>query len=112
MIGILTRLPQFIKSWWVFWTYHVRPANPIASPLLGDLSRLPPTLVQASEAEMLLDDARRYVNKARKAGSPVRLQSWAGLLHVWQLFYPEVPESREAWEKIGEFIRQVENNPA
>ena len=53
---------------------------------------------------MLFDDARRYVNKARKAGSPAFLQSWHGLLHVWQLFYPEVPEAGAAWKKVEEFI--------
>ena len=65
----------------------------MVSPIFGDLSNLPPTLIHVSEAEILLDDARRYVNKARASGSPVRLQSWAGLLHVWQIFNPEVPEA-------------------
>ena len=53
---------------------------------------------------MLFDDSRRYVNKARKSGSPVFLQSWHGLLHVWQLFYPEVPEAGAAWNKVEEFL--------
>ncbi len=48
----------------------------MVSPVRGDLSRLPPVLVQASEVEMLHDDARRYVNKARAASSLVRLQTW------------------------------------
>jgi acetyl esterase/lipase len=58
---------------------------------------------------MLLDDSRRYVNKARAAGSPVQLQSWPGLLHVWQIFYPDVPEARDAMQRIGEFIATVES---
>lgn len=112
MFGRLLKIPPWILSWIFVFENRCRQANPLVSPVFGNLSGLPPILVQASEAEMLLDDARRYVNKARQAGSPVRLQSWAGLLHVWQLFYPEVPEAREAWEKIGEFIRQLENGPA
>jgi acetyl esterase/lipase len=72
----------------------------------GDLSGLPPTLVQVSSAEMLFDDARRYVNKARASGSPVYLQSWSGLLHVWQLFYPEVPEAGAAWKRVAEFLER------
>lgn len=100
----LNRLPQFIKSWWVVWTYHVRPGNPVASPLLGDLSNLPPTLVQASESEMLLDDARRYVYKAHAAGSPTWLQIWADAVHVWQIFDPHLPQAAEAWQEIGKFI--------
>lgn len=104
MMGVLNKLPQFIKSWWVVWTYHVRPGNPVASPLLGDLSNLPPTLVQASEAEMLLDDARRYVYKARASGSPAKLQTWAGMVHIWQIFDPHLPQAVEAWREIGKFL--------
>ena len=108
VMGKLNKLPQFIKSWWVVWTYRVRPANPLVSPLLGDLSDLPPTLIQASEAEMLLDDARRYVAKAQAAGSPVELQTWPHMVHVWHIFSPELPEAEDAFENIGEFLQSVE----
>ena len=60
--------------------------------------------VQASEAEMLLDDARRYVYKACASGSPARLQTWAGMLHIWQIFDPQLPQAREAWVEIGKFF--------
>lgn len=109
LFGALLKIPKSILSWIFVLENRIRSSNPIVSPVFGDLSKLPPTLVQVSEAEMLLDDARRYVNKARAAGSPVRLQSWAGLLHVWQIFYPEVPEAREAWEKIDAFLDTVES---
>jgi acetyl esterase/lipase len=100
----LNRLPKFLKSWWVVWTHRVRPGNPVASPLLGDLSGLPPTLVQASEAEMLLDDALRYVYKASACGSPVKLQTWTDMVHVWQIYDPHLPQAAEAWVEIGKFL--------
>lgn len=112
MFGRLLKIPAWILSWMFVLENRCRQANPLVSPVFGDLSGLPPTLIQVSEAEMLLDDARRYVNKARSAGSPARLQSWSGLLHVWQLFYPEVPEAREAWDKIAAFIHSVDNSTA
>jgi len=101
---VLNTLPQFVKSWYVFWTYRLRPCNPMASPLLGDLSHLPPTLVQASEAEMLLDDARRYVYKASASGSPATLQTWTDMVHIWQIFDPQLPQAVEAWVEIGRFL--------
>lgn len=104
LLRILNRMPQFLTSWLHLWSHRIRPANPIASPLFGDLSDLPPTLVQASEAEMLLDDARRYVYKACASGSPVKLQTWAHMLHVWQIFDPHLPQAAEAWLEIGEFL--------
>ena len=106
VMGTLNRLPPFLKSLWVLWTYRVRPSNPAVSPLFGNLAKLPPTLVQASEAEMLLDDSRRYVYKARAAGSPVKLQTWTNMVHIWQIFYPELPQATEAWDEIGKFIEE------
>jgi acetyl esterase/lipase len=105
MMRVLNRLPRFVVSWWAFRMYRMRPSNPVISPLLGDLGGLPPTLVQASEAEMLLDDARRYVYKASAAGSPVKLQTWTQVVHVWQIFDPHLPQAAEAWSEIGKFIR-------
>lgn len=110
--GYLTRYPQPLL-WWVAWlTARMRPSNPDVSPLRGDLGGLPPLLVQVSEAEMLLDDARRYVHKAQLAGSPVELQSWPHMVHVWQVFTPELPEAEEAYERIAQFLQRVENDTA
>jgi acetyl esterase/lipase len=112
LFGVLLKIPKPILGWIFVLQNRFKPSNPIVSSVFGDLSGLPPILVQVSEAEMLLDDARRYVNKARVAGSPVRLQSWPGLLHVWQIFHPDVPEARDAMDRIGEFIAAVETGNA
>ena len=108
--GKLARVPK-VLMWWVSWfTYRIRPADPVASPVRGDLSGLPPVLVQVSEAEMLFDDARRYVSKAQAAGSPVALQSWPHMVHVWQVFTPELPEADHAYDNIAEFLASVEGS--
>jgi|TARA_B110000908_G_scaffold85027_1_gene101568 acetyl esterase/lipase len=78
--------------------------DPDISPLLGKLHDLPPTLIQASDGEILLDDGRRYTNKARAAGSNVTLQLWSGMPHVWQLFHPELQAAQEAFDQIEQFI--------
>lgn len=109
LFGPLLRAPRFLLRWISASIVRARPTNPMVSPVYGELSNLPPTLLQASETEMLFDDARRYVNKARAAGSPVFLQSWFGLLHAWQLFYPEVPEASQAWKQIQAFLQSVED---
>lgn len=108
LFGGLMKIPRPLLAWLYLLENRFRPVAPEVSPLRGELSSLPPTLIQVSESEMLFDDARRYVNKARAAGSPARLQSWPGLLHVWQMFNPEVPEAMQAFQEIGEFIRSVE----
>ena len=54
------------------------PRDPLASPLYGDLSRLPPLLIQVGSDEHLLDDARQLADSVARAGSPVRLEIWQG----------------------------------
>jgi monoterpene epsilon-lactone hydrolase len=108
LFGKLTRIPPPLLAWIYFIEHRHRQSDPRVSPVRGDLSGLPPILVQVSDSEMLFGDARRYVNKARAAGSPAYLQSWPGLLHVWQIFNPEVPEAMQAFGKIREFLQSVE----
>ena len=45
----LNKMPKFVKSWWVVWAHRVRPASPVASPLLGDLSGLLSVLEPAGD---------------------------------------------------------------
>ena len=95
--------------WWAAWIQsRVSPGNPVVSPVFGDLSGLPPTLVHASEAELLHDDGLRYVNRAVVAGSPAKLQTWGHMVHVWHMFYPQLTEAQEAWDEIGAFIAQTD----
>jgi monoterpene epsilon-lactone hydrolase len=104
LFSVLLKIPTAIRRWLFVLENRFNPANPVVSPVFGDLSNLPPTLVQVSEAEMLFDDARRYVNKARSCGSQAVVQSWAHMMHVWHIFYPEVEEAGEAWDEIRKFV--------
>jgi len=88
----------------------VKLTDPKISPLFGDLSGLAPTLIQASNTECLEDDARRYTNKARLAGSYVKLQLWAKMMHVWHTFEPELDEAKEAFNEIEKFINDIRNS--
>ncbi len=112
MFGRITKLPKTAIAWIGWLSNRMHPCDPRISPLRGDLSNLPPTLVHASEAEMLLDDARRYVNKATAAGSEATLETWHHMLHVWHIFEPSLPEAQEAFEHIHRFMQLVESNGA
>lgn len=79
--------------------------DPLVSPLYADLAGLPPMLVHAGDHEILLDDARRTVVRAREAGVPADLGVFPGLWHVFQAF-PGIPESRWSLREIGAFIRR------
>lgn len=102
----LAKTPRWIMAWSSFISNRISPASPLVSPLQGDLSGLPPTLLHASTAEMLEGDAVRYYNKAVSQGSPVELGMWPFMLHVWHAFVLQMPEAREAFDHIEEFARR------
>lgn len=60
-------------------------ADPLASPINGDLTGLPPIVVQWGTAESLADDSTRLCAAARQAGAEIHAQPWPGLWHVHQM---------------------------
>jgi len=80
------------------------PRTPLASPLFGSLSGLPPLLVQVGTADVLLSDSERLATAAAEAGVDVTLEVGEGLPHVYQLMLG-TPEAARATERIGKFLR-------
>lgn len=103
-LGPAVRMPAPLKTLVALLAGQMSPWNPLMSPLFGDLRDLPPTLVQVSDREMLFDDSLRYVNKARAQGSPVTLQIWPDMVHVWQMFQHVLPEARYSIDEVAAFI--------
>jgi monoterpene epsilon-lactone hydrolase len=104
LFGKFKRVPRSVLLWGGLFQNRMPPQRPVISPLFGNLAGLPPTLIQASSVEMLLDDSVRYTNKAHAAGSPVTLQTWNHVVHVWHIFDPELTEAREAFDEIKKFL--------
>ncbi len=81
------------------------PTAPLASPLFAQLAGLPPLLIQAGAADLLLSDAQRLAAAASAADVDVRLEVVEGLPHVYQLLLG-TPEAAQATDRIGEFLRE------
>lgn len=81
------------------------PTDPIVSPLFGD-GKTPPVLIQASRAEILLDDAVRMAERLEAQGSDVTLDLWDSTPHAWQFFGAALPESREALRRAVVFLKE------
>ena len=81
--------------------------DPYLSPLFGNFEGFPPMLMQVGAYEVLLDDTRAAAKKARAEGVKVRCSVYDGMFHVFQMGLDLIPESREAWEEVGEYLRIV-----
>jgi acetyl esterase/lipase len=81
------------------------PRDPLASPLYGEYKGMPPLLMQVGAIEVLLDDTRRIVDKARSAGVDVTSEEWPDMVHCWHLYAAILPEGRQAIDSIGEWVR-------
>jgi len=109
-LGSLSKIPKPIAAWLGLFLMRTNPAAPLNSPLFGDLSDLPPTLIQVSDNEMLLGESVRYTNKAIAAGSNVTLQVWKNQIHDWALFTPESGSAKQAFEQVAVFIASLEKS--
>jgi len=78
--------------------------NPLASPLFGDLSGLPPALLYAGSHEILRDDSAELAKHLQSSGVPCELHIVEGMWHVFVLY--GVPEAKEALWRIGAFIQE------
>lgn len=82
------------------------PTNPLASPILADLSGLAPMMIHVGDREVLLDDSVDLAARAEEAGVEVSLKVWPDMIHVFQAFYPMVEEARQSIAEMGAFIAE------
>jgi acetyl esterase/lipase len=75
--------------------------------LFANFKGFPPTYIQVGEFETLLDDSTRLARKMNDAGIDVTLDIYPKMMHVWQYFGGLMPESNNAIEKIGAFVKSI-----
>lgn len=81
------------------------PAQPLASPIQGDLTGLPPLLIHVGEREVLHDQVAAYAQRAREAGVDVELVTGADMVHVYPAFVGLVAEAGQAIRRAGDFLQ-------
>ncbi|MFI6830202.1 alpha/beta hydrolase [Kribbella sp. NPDC050241] len=80
------------------------PSDELASPLLADLTGLPPLLIQVGSAEVLLDDSLRLAVRAAQHDVDVSLDVVAGAPHVYPLMAGVMDEADEALDRASHFL--------
>lgn len=101
----MVKLPD-LQEWTGMYLAGADPKNPLISPIHGDLSGLPPLLIQVGTAETLLDDAHMLERAAKAAGVDVTLRVWEDMIHVWHHFAMVVEDSRKAIDEAAAFMKR------
>jgi epsilon-lactone hydrolase len=83
------------------------PRDARVSPLLADLSGLPPLFVQVGGNEILLDDSLRLEAKVAATGGICRCEVWEAMTHSWVAFHDHVPEADASIAEVGRTITRL-----
>jgi len=79
--------------------------DPILSPIRGDLSRFPPTLLLTSSRDFLMSPTSIFARALHEKGVDARLVMFDGLPHAFWA-YMAIPESDQANEVVARFLKE------
>ena len=85
----------------------VEPRTALASPLFGELSGLPPMLIQVGTAESMFDDSQRFADRAYVAGVEIEFEPWDDMFHGWHGSAHVLEDAQKAIDSIGRFCRKI-----
>lgn len=94
--GLRARVPDYVGS--------ADAADPLISPIFGDLIGLPPLLIQVGSNEILLSDALRLAARAALDDVQVTLEVTPGVPHVFQGFAGLLDEAGAALDRAANFL--------
>jgi epsilon-lactone hydrolase len=103
--GLRARVPDYVGG--------ADAADPLISPIFGDLTGLPPLLIQVGSHEVLLSDALRLAARAAICDVPVTLDVTPGVPHVFQAYAGLLDETGAALDRASDFVRaQLARSPS
>jgi monoterpene epsilon-lactone hydrolase len=94
--GVRLRVPDYVGG--------ADASDPRISPVFGDLSGLPPLLIQVGSHEILLSDAIRLAGRAAESDVAVTLEVVPGVPHVFQGFAAILDEADAALGRAAAFL--------
>lgn len=80
--------------------------DPRLSPINGNLTGLPPMLIQTGGNEIFLSEDEEFAHKAAHAGVQVSLSIYPGMPHNFGICLPELEESVQSEYEIRDFVRR------
>ena len=81
-------------------------ADPLLSPVNGDMHGFPPAILTTGTRDLLLSNTVRVHRKLKRAGVEAELEVYEGMSHAQYQFDDRVPEAKEAFTDIADFFGQ------
>lgn len=81
------------------------PQSPMISPLYGDLTGLPDTLIHGAGDDVFSGDSKAYAEAVSAAGGAVDLKVWNEMWHIFHMQASLVPESKKAFEELCAYVK-------
>jgi epsilon-lactone hydrolase len=78
--------------------------DPLLSPVYGDVTGFPPTILTSGTRDLLLSNTVRVHRKLRQAGVEAALQVYEGQSHAHYLRDDSAPETKEVFQEIADFF--------
>ena len=102
--NVLVSPDGFCDAATVFYAKGHDLADPMLSPVYGDVHGFPPTILTTGTRDLLLSNTVRMNQKLRQAGIETRLQVLEGQSHAQFYRDDRIPEDREAIGEIAAFF--------
>ncbi|MFC5470250.1 alpha/beta hydrolase [Cohnella suwonensis] len=84
-------------------------ANPLASPILGDVEGVAPALIVTAEYDPLRDEGERYADKLRDNGVDVQLKRYPGMIHTFYAMTDIFEDGHDVYELIRDRLQVNES---
>ena len=94
-----------------WWAGDLDPGSPQFSPLVADLSGLPPIALFQGERDIFVIDARTFVDRCRTAEVDCRYYEYPGAFHVF-MGVTFTPEANDVFHIIASFMAADAEQPA
>ena len=78
--------------------------DPLLSPIYGDVSGFPPTILTTGTRDLYLSNTVRMHRKLRAAGVEAILQAWEGQSHAQYLADVDASETKEYHDEVARFF--------
>lgn len=82
------------------------PKDPMLSPVYGDVSGFPPTLLTSGTRDLFLSNTVRMHIKLRQAGVDADLIVFEGMSHAQYMMLPDAPETILHFKELGKFFKK------